>query len=76
MGSRCLENLPNVSDLRKIFVVWSLLPHLCITKSNQTKYISTEMMPVEIDKNGHSYHLYPARLHGVSDYKKWSYKKH
>ena len=63
MGSRCLENLPNVSDLRKIYVVWTLLPHYVSQKIIKlSTYISTEIIPVEIDKNGHSYHLYPARL--------------
>ena len=60
MGSRCLENLPNVSDLRKIYVVWTLLPHYVSQKIIKlSTYISTEIIPVEIDKNGHSY---PARL--------------
>ena len=48
---------------KEIISSMNIASTLCITKNNQTKYISTEIMPVEIDKNGHSYHLYPARLY-------------
>ena len=40
MGSRCLENLPNVSDIRKIYVVWTLLPHYVSQKIIQLHSVS------------------------------------